>query len=143
MSADADAHFRVQPCFTLPLATCVLEDVSSSRGIDKLKNYVRDQLLERRILLHHVTRLIADLVRQQERIQVLVGIGAETLKMADAVKQRSGDDKNVFGLDQRHAIPFKGRIEFLLGGFPVGLFLLEIEDYKSELLLITLSLIHI
>ena len=96
VSADADAPLGVQAGLPLPLAAGVLKQVHAPRTITVAKNDVRNELLERRILLHGGPGTVARVSRVQEAAEVAIHIAAEALEVPQAMKHGGGNDENMF-----------------------------------------------
>jgi hypothetical protein len=73
-----------------------LKQAHAAAWVAVAENDVRNELLETRILLHCRSGAIARVLRIEQTFEVALGIAAESLEMTQGVKDRRGDDENVF-----------------------------------------------
>jgi hypothetical protein len=102
MAADADRPLCMKPSFPLCGSSLVVKHLTIAA-----KHAIRDQLLERWILLHLWTRPVTGILRIQNHFQIAIDVVAKALKVADLMKDGSGDDKDVFN---RHFSSLQERV---------------------------------
>jgi hypothetical protein len=99
MAADSNRTFGMQSGLSLSGTSLVMK-----KFIPALKNAVGNQLLEGRILFHLRTWPIAGMLRVKKHAEITIDVVAETLKVADLVKDRRGDDKHMFNAHRFFAL---------------------------------------